>query len=68
MNTPFERNHTSGKVIELLTEASNEKDYPQAEQMLHQVLAGERPQAICHCRRFLYRNLGGAKACRLHRG
>src|SRR5438445_4257477 len=55
------------KAAQLLNQAAQDGDYPQATDLLRQ-LGHSSPPRICRCRRGLARRLGGKVHCTLHRG
>jgi len=54
------------KAAQLLNQAADDGDYPQATDLLRQ-LGQTAPPRICRCRRGLARRLGGKAQCPLHR-
>ena len=58
---------SSAKASELLREATEDGDFPQAAALSSAIKSGERMQA-CNCRRGLTRSFGGSKYCQVHQG
>jgi hypothetical protein len=54
------------KALELLQQASEDGDYPQAAALSASIKSGKSMQT-CDCRRGLKRSLGGSKYCQVHR-